>query len=66
MLELCNFSKVPAQYLLSASVMSAPAAVVCSKIMFPDTEDPYHVTDAEVEIKTSEPENKQQTPKGHR
>lgn len=56
---------VPAQYLLSASVMSAPAAVVCSKIMFPDTEDPYHVADAEVEVKTSESENQTQTPRRH-
>ena len=31
--------------------MSAPAALVCSKIMYPDEEEAYLVKDEELEVK---------------
>ena len=43
--------QVPARYLLAASVMSAPAALVCAKMMYPDDEDKYHVPDEELDVK---------------
>ena len=35
---MCNALKVPANHLLSASFMSAPAALALSKLFYPETE----------------------------
>jgi len=35
---MCNALKVPANHLLSASFMSAPAALAVSKLCYPETE----------------------------
>jgi len=35
---MCNALKVPANHLLSASFMSAPAALAMSKLFYPETE----------------------------
>ena len=34
---MCNVLKVPANHLLSASFMSAPAALAVSKLFYPET-----------------------------
>ncbi len=44
-----------AKHLLTASIMSAPAAIVAAKILFP--EDPDHVVDEEVEINETQSTN---------
>ncbi|XP_068698450.1 solute carrier family 28 member 3-like isoform X3 [Montipora foliosa] len=41
---------VSASHLLSASVMSAPAALAISKIMYPETEIPESLNESEIEI----------------
>ena len=41
---------VSASHLLSASVMSAPAALAMSKLMYPETEEPEFTTVDEIEI----------------
>ena len=45
---------VDAGHLLSASVMSAPAALVVAKIMFPETEEP--VTAGEIKVPVDRPD----------
>lgn len=42
---------VPAQYLLAASVMAAPAALVISKIMYPETEESETKGSVKLEVK---------------
>ena len=42
---------IPAEYLLSASIMAAPGALVISKIVFPETEEPKTKNDVKVEVK---------------
>ena len=41
---------VSASHLLSASVMSAPAALAISKLMYPETEDPETLDDENIEL----------------
>ena len=36
-MRMCNVLKVPANHLLSASFMSAPAALAVSKLFYPET-----------------------------
>ena len=36
-MRMCNALKVPANHLLSASFMSAPAALAVSKLFYPET-----------------------------
>jgi CNT family concentrative nucleoside transporter len=43
---------VSAGHLISASVMSAPAALVMAKLMFPETEESVTAGDVRVEVKT--------------
>ena len=31
--------------------MSAPAALVCAKVMYPDDEDKYHLQEGEIDVK---------------
>ncbi len=42
---------IPAEYLLSASIMAAPGALVVSKIVFPETEESQTKNDVKIEIK---------------
>lgn len=42
---------IPAEYLLSASIMAAPGALVISKIVFPETEDSQTKDDVKLEVK---------------
>ena len=42
---------IPAEYLLTASVMAAPGALVISKIVFPETEESETRNDVKLEIK---------------
>ncbi len=46
-----NFG-VPAEYLLSASLMAAPAAIVISKIVYPETEQSETQGDVKLDVKT--------------
>lgn len=41
---------VSASHLLSASVMSAPAALAISKLMYPETETPETLDDENIEL----------------
>ena len=41
---------VSASHLLSASVMSAPAALAISKLMYPETEIPESLNESEIDI----------------
>lgn len=41
---------VSASHLLSASVMSAPAALAISKLMYPETEIPESLSESDIEI----------------
>lgn len=41
---------VSASHLLSASVMSAPAALAISKLMYPETEIPETLDDENIEL----------------
>lgn len=42
---------IPAEYLLSASIMAAPGALVVSKIVFPETEESQTKDDVKIEVK---------------
>ncbi len=42
---------IPAEYLLAASIMAAPGALVISKIVFPETEESQTKNEVKVEIK---------------
>ncbi len=42
---------IPAEYLLSASIMAAPGALVISKIVFPETEESQTKDDVKLEVK---------------
>lgn len=42
---------IPAEYLLAASIMAAPGALVISKIVYPETEESQTKDDVKVEIK---------------
>ena len=42
---------IPAEYLLSASIMAAPGALVVSKIVFPETEQSQTKDDVKIEVK---------------
>lgn len=42
---------IPAEYLLSASIMAAPGALVISKIVFPETEPSQTKNDVTIEVK---------------
>ncbi|MBQ2870686.1 NupC/NupG family nucleoside CNT transporter [bacterium] len=42
---------IPAEYLLSASIMAAPGALVISKIVFPETEESQTKDDVKIEVK---------------
>jgi CNT family concentrative nucleoside transporter len=42
---------VPAQYLLAASIMAAPAALVIAKIVYPETEESETKGDVKLEVK---------------
>ena len=42
---------IPAEYLLSASIMAAPGALVISKIVFPETEQSQTKDDVKIEVK---------------
>ena len=42
---------IPAEYLLSASIMAAPGALVISKIVFPETEQSQTKNDVKIEVK---------------
>ena len=44
---------IDAAHLLSASVMSAPAALVCAKLMVPETEDPTTKGDVKMQVEKS-------------
>lgn len=43
---------IPAQYLLAASIMAAPGALVISKIVFPETEEPKTKNEIKLKIET--------------
>ena len=43
---------VSASHLLSASVMSAPAALAISKLMYPETELPETLSEGDIELPT--------------
>lgn len=42
---------IPAEYLLAASIMAAPGALVISKIVYPETDEPQTKNDVKIEIK---------------
>ena len=42
---------IPAEYLLSASIMAAPGALVISKIVFPETEESQTKNDVKIDVK---------------
>ncbi len=42
---------IPAEYLLSASIMAAPGALVISKIVFPETQESQTKNDVKIEVK---------------
>jgi CNT family concentrative nucleoside transporter len=44
---------VPAEYLIAASLMAAPASIVISKIVFPETEESQTKGEVKVEVKSS-------------
>ena len=44
---------IPAEYLLAASIMAAPGALVISKIVYPETDEPQTKNDVKIEIKVS-------------
>lgn len=48
---------VPASHLLSASVMSAPAALAMSKLMYPETEEPEFSTVDDIKIEKTDEKN---------
>ena len=42
---------IPAEYLIAASIMAAPGALVISKIVYPETDEPQTKNDVKIEIK---------------
>lgn len=44
---------VPASHLIAASVMTAPASIAISKLLYPETEKPLTVGNIDVEMKTT-------------
>ena len=48
-----SFGVSPA-HLLSASVMSAPAALACSKLLYPETEESQTGSEEEIELSGQE------------
>ena len=41
---------IPAEYILASSIMAAPGAIVISKIMYPETEEPKTSGDIKIEV----------------